>query len=156
VPPATPRPIAKRYGWRLTAAGSWGLAAIGLLAAGVILSGLGIGLPVSRLTQELNAAGSFLLGGGILVGGWRWEQAKQAVEVLRTGKATRGVVTQVDEAGGGRERWVIRYRFSVDGQEYTGQVRTHNPPEAGPQVGQAVSVLYLPKTPGQNALYPHP
>jgi hypothetical protein len=164
LPPPPPRPIANRYVWRLLASDGWAIAAFVLLLLGLIFSLVGMGLTAGIVTAfvgiPFTGLGSLLLGAGLIMGGWRYADAQQVVEVLRVGEAVEGQITQVEEnlhvRVDMRHPWLIRYQFRRDGQVYAGQVSTLNPPGAALQPGQPAYVLYLPKSPQRNVLYPHP
>jgi hypothetical protein len=51
---------------------------------------------------------------------------------------------------------MIEYQFTVNGRNYHGQVSTLNSLGGIFQAGKSVSVLYLPESPENNAIYPHP
>ena len=163
-PPPPPRPIANRYIWRLLCSDGWAIAAFVLLLLGAIFTLVGIALTLGIVTAfvglPFDALGSVLLGAGILIAGWRYQDAQKTLEVLRVGEAVEGQIAAVDENLQVRinmsHPWVIHYQFSLDGQTYAGQVSTLNPPGAALQPGQPAYVLFLPHAPGRNVLYPHP
>jgi hypothetical protein len=84
----------------------------------------------------------------------------KVVTVLRVGQAVLGQIieTQANYSVviNGRNPWVIRYQFQVEGQEYTGSVTTLNQPREQLQAGKSVYVLYLSESPKWNSIYPHP
>jgi hypothetical protein len=163
-PPPSPRPISRRYAWRLLSSDGWAIVAMVFLLLGVIFSLLGVGLTLGVVTAFVGipfaGIGSLLLGAGLVVGGWRYQEAQQVVEVLRVGQAVEGQIVQVEENPSvqvnGRNPWMISYRFHYNGQDYAGKVTTLNTPGAALQPGQPAYVLYLPQTPARNVLYPHP
>ncbi len=163
-PPPPPRPIGSRYAWRLLAADGAAIAAGVFGLVGAIFAVVGGALTLGGVTAFVGLP--FLLLGLVFlaaagsVGAWRWQEAQKVVEVLRDGQAVEGQISQVEQnlyvQVNGRSPWVIRYRFTVQGQEYSGQVSTLNPPGAALQAGQRACALYLPKNPQQNTLYPRP
>jgi len=163
-PPPAPRLISGKYTWRLLITDSWGIVAFvfGLLA--VIFSFLGAGLTLVIVTALVGIP--FLLIGLIFlvvalgVGTWRYDRARQVVNVLRIGESTQGQIMDVQKNYSVRVNrqhpWVIRYQFQVNGQNYEGNVRTLNPVGASLQTGKTVCILYLPNAPQWNSIYPHP
>jgi hypothetical protein len=164
MPPAAPRPISDRYVWRLLSADGWAITACIFGLLGVIFSLVGAGLTVAVVTA---CAGIPLLllglaflgsGGGLLV--WRHREAQQALRVLREGDSVVGRITELREnvsvRVNGRNPWIYRYEYQVNGQTYIGQVSTLNPPAPQMQVGKAARILYLPTEPNKSSMYPHP
>ena len=163
-PPPAPRPISKRYGWRLLSADGWSIAAFVFGLLGIIFSLVGSGLIIGIITAFVGLP--FLLlgiiflgtGGGVFL--WRYQEMQKVVDVLREGEATRGHIAEVTEnysvTINGRHPWIIRYQFQVNGQSLDGNVTTLNQPGQQLQEGKAVCVLYLPSAPKWNSIYPHP
>lgn len=99
-----------------------------------------------------------LVGGGLVY--WRYENARQMVNILRAGQAALGEITQVAQnyhvRVNGRYPWVIQYRFTVHGQDYPGKLSTLSQPDLSHQPGRPVYVLYQHDNPEKNTLYPSP
>ena len=163
-PPPAPRLISGRYTWRLLFTGSWGIVALVFGLLGVIFSFVGAGLTLVIVTAFVGIP--FLLIGliflvvALAVGTWRYDHARQVVNVLRIGKSTQGQITDVREdysvRVNRRHPWVIRYQFQVNGRNCEGSVRTLNPAGASLQTGNMVWILYLRSAPQWNSIYPHP
>jgi hypothetical protein len=115
------------------------------------LVALFIGLPFAGLGIAFLAAGLPLLI-------WRHQRAQRTLEVLRTGEAALGTIMDVYEnhhiSVNNRHPWVIRYRFSVLGEEREGKATTLRTPGLEQRSGQPVYILYLKDDPGQNTIYP--
>jgi hypothetical protein len=163
-PPPAPRPISGKYAWRLLFTDSWGIVALIFGLLGVIFSFVGAGLTFVIVTAFVGIP--FLLIGliflvvALAVGTWRYDHARQVVNVLRIGESTQGQIIDAQRDYSVRVNrqhpWVIRYRFQVNGQNYEGNVRTLNPVGARLQTGRMVWILYLPNAPQWNSIYPHP
>jgi hypothetical protein len=163
-PPSAPRPISNRYAWRLLSTDGWAISALVFGILGVVFSPLGAVLTIVSVTAFVGipflCLGVTFLGvaGGVFL--WRYQQTQQVVNVLREGEATRGQITEIREnysvTINGRYPWIIRYQFQANGQSQDGKVTTLNPPGLALQVGNPVSVLYLPTDPKWNSIYPHP
>lgn len=163
-PPPAPRPIADRYAWTLMFTDGWAVAALVFSILGAVFTLVGFVTTIAIITAFIGLP-FLVLGLGFLIGGLaiiqrRLKSARETVEVLKTGQATEGQITGLEENYNVRinERhpWTIRYMFQVGGQNYTGQVNTLNMPGPLLQPGQPAWVLYLPNTPQRSALYPHP
>jgi hypothetical protein len=80
--------------------------------------------------------------------------------MLRVGEAVQGEILDVTQNYAVRVNrqhpWVIRYTFQVQGRAYTGQVSTLHALGPSLRAGAPICVLYQPKNPLQNTLYPHP
>ena len=163
-PPPPPRPVSGGYVWRLLTADGWAIACLVFGLVGAIFTLVGVPLALAVITAFVGipfaGLGLLFLGGAAVVGVWRYREARQAVEVLRTGEAVEGRIVEVAENMAvrinGRNPWAIRYEFSVGGRPYEGRVSTLTAPGAALQPGQPACVLYLPQAPEQNGLYPHP
>ena len=163
-PPPAPRVISGRYTWRLLLTDSWGVAALVFGLLGVVFSFVGAGLAFVAATASVGIPFSLLgliaLVAALAVGKWRYDRARQVVNVLRIGESTRGQIIDVQEdltvRVNRQHPSVIRYQFQVSGQDYEGNVRTLNPVGARLQAGRMVWVLYLPSAPKWNSIYPHP
>ena len=163
-PPPAPRAIAGSYAWRLLFSDGWAIGAFVLGLLGLIFSAMGIVFTLLIVTAFIGIPflllGLPLLGAGGAVGWWRFRKMQKLVVVLREGSAARGEIVELLEVFSvtvnGRHPWVIRYRFQVNGRNQTGSVTTLNQPGDNLQVGNPVSVLYLPNSPQWNSLYPHP
>jgi hypothetical protein len=163
-PPSAPRPISDKYVWRLLFSDGWAIAALVFVLLGVIFSFTGAGLVIGIITAFVGLP-MLLLGlvflviaGTVLY--WRYNEMQKIVNVLKVGEATRGQVVEAQENYSveinGRNPWVIRYQFQVNGQDFTGNVSTLNPVGDKLQAGKTVWVLYLPTAPQLNSIYPHP
>ena len=163
-PPSAPRPISKRYVWRLLSTDGWSIGAFVFGLLGVIFSLVGAGLTIGIITAFVGLP--FLLVGVtfIGIGGWvfiwRYQETQNVVNVLRDGEATRGQIVEIREnysvSINGRHPWIIRYQFQANGQSQEGRVTTLNQPGQQLQAGKAVYVLYLPMAPKWSSIYPHP
>ncbi len=164
VPPPAPRPISGKYVWRLLSSDGWAVASFVFFLLGAIFASVGGALTLAIVTAFVGIPfflmGIAFLGGGGGVLAWRYREAQNIVNVLRTGEATRGEVVEVTEnyavQVNGRHPWIVRYRFQADGRTYEGAVRTLNRPDPQLQVGAPASVLYLPEDPQWSSIYPHP
>jgi hypothetical protein len=164
VPPAAPRSISDRYIWRLLSTDGWSIAAFVFGILGFVFTMLGVGLSTSQITAFVGipflVSGIFFLGTCIWVFVHQYQKMNKVVTVLRVGQAVLGQIieTQANYSVviNGRNPWVIRYQFQVEGQEYTGSVTTLNQPREQLQAGKSVYVLYLSESPKWNSIYPHP
>ncbi len=164
MPPAAPRPISDRYGWRLLFADGWAIVALVFCLLGFIFSIVGLALTLGRITAFVGIPFlllglAFLVSSGGLLG-WRYQKARQVVRVLREGDSTLGQISAVQQnysvRVNGRYPWIIGYDFQVNGQTYAGMVTTLNQPGTQLQVGKAVWILYLATNPQLSSIYPHP
>jgi hypothetical protein len=167
IPPAAPRPISNRYLWRLLSTDGWSIAGCVFGVLGLVFGAVGAGLSVGAHAAATALVGipflalglAFLIAAGISLG-WRYQEMKKVVGVLREGSPTRGRVTGVSEnysvRVNGRHPWVIGYEYQVDGTTYPGKVSTLNPPGQELQEGLPVTVLYLATHPARSSIYPHP
>ena len=163
-PPPAPRPIASRYAWKLLVTDGWAIASFVFILLGVIFSLVGAPLALVVVTAFVGipfvGLGLLLLVAGVILAVWRYRETQNMMDVLRIGEAVEGQIVQVEEnlhvRVNMRHPWVIRYQFLVNGQTVEGQVSTFNPPGAALQPGRKAYVLYLPKAPRRNVLYPHP
>ncbi len=167
IPPAAPRPISDRYLWRLLSTDGWSIAGAVLGVLGLVFSPVGAGLLLAAHAAVTAFVGipflvlglAFLVTAGISLG-WRYQEMKKVVGVLREGSPTQGRVTDVSENYSerinGRHPWRIGYEYQVDGSSYAGKVSTLNAPGQQLQAGAAVTVLYLPAEPARSSIYPHP
>ena len=163
-PPSAPRPISKRYVWRLLSTDGWSIAAFVFGLLGVVFSLVGAGLTIGIITAFVGLPFLLLwvtflgIGGGVFI--WRYQETQKVVKVLREGEATRGQIVEIREnysvSVNGRHPWIIRYQFQANGQNQEGKVTTLNQPGQQLQMGKAVRVLYLPIAPKWNSIYPHP
>ena len=164
MPPPPPRSISDRYIWKLLLADGWGIAALVFALLGAIFTPLGVALTIGIITAFVGVPfvgmGVLFLAGGVGVGAWRYKSAQQTVTVMRLGKAVQGKILEVNEVYNvevnGRHPWTIRYEYKISGQTYTGEITTLNRPGENLREGMGVCVLYLPDSPGKNALYPLP
>ncbi len=163
-PPPAPRPVPKSYVWRLLFTDGWSIAAFILGLVGFIFSLVGAGLTIGILTAFVGIPflllGLALLGAGIWVFVWRYQNALKIVNVLREGQTARGQITDLQEnysvTINGRHPWVIQYLFQANGQDQDGQVTVLSRPGEQFQAGRAVCILYLPDAPKWSSIYPHP
>ena len=163
-PPPAPRLISGKYTWRLLFTDVWGIVALVFGLLGVIFGFLGAGLTFVIVTAFVGIP--FLLIGllflvvALAIGAWRYDHARQVVNVLRIGESTQGHIIDVQQDHSVRVNrqhpWVIRYQFQANGQNYEGNVRTLNPVGAYLQAGKMVWILYLPNAPQWSSVYPHP
>ncbi len=164
VPPPAPRPISNNYAWKLLTSDGWAITAFILSLLGGIFSLVGVGLTIALITAFVGIPflllGLMLLGIGIALIIWRYQKSQQLVNVLRSGQATSGKITEARQnysvQVNGRSPWVIRYSFQAEGQEYAGIVSTLNQVGGNFHVGEHVCILYLPAAPQWNSIYPHP
>jgi hypothetical protein len=163
-PPPAPRLISGKYTWRLFFTDSWGIVALVFGLLGVGFSLVGAGLTFSILTASVGIPFLFIglafLVVALSVGTWRYDHARQVVNVLRIGESTQGRIIDVQKDHAVRVNrqhpWVIRYQFRVNGQDFEGSVRTLSPVGMRFQPGKMVWILYLPNAPQWSAMYPHP
>jgi hypothetical protein len=159
-----PRPFADNFAWKLVFSDGWAVASLVFLFMGVIFTITGIPLVFAIVTAfvglPFTGLGLLFLAAGAVIFNQRLQKARLTVKVLREGQAVLGQVTSVDMnynvRVNGRNPWIIQYSYQVAGKTYQGEVTTLNHPNPSLQGGKAVYVLYLPETPEQNALYPHP
>jgi hypothetical protein len=163
-PSPAPRPISNRYIWRLLAADGWAIAASIFTVLGLVFFPLGGVLTLGIITAFVGipflVLGTALLGTGVGLLVWRYQNAQKIVNVLRLGDAASGVVVALNEnvsvSVNNRHPWEIHYQFQVSGQDIEGQITTLNQPGPRLQVGKAVCVLFLPADAKWNSIYPHP
>lgn len=163
-PPPAPRSISNRYAWRLMR--SDGYAITGGIFAFLGFLFIVIGLPLVfaivtifvGLPFTLLGLGFLGVGVGLLV--WRHQQALRIVRVLRDGQAAEGRILTLEMNPSvrvnNRHPWEIEYQYQVFGREYVDRITTLNTPGPQHQPGQPVWILYLPQTPENSSLYPHP
>ena len=100
-PPSAPRPISKRYVWRLLSTDGWSIAAFVFGLLGVVFSLVGTGLTLGIITAFVGIPFLLLglaflgIGGGVL--NWRYKETQKVVNVLRVGEATRGQIIEIQE-----------------------------------------------------------
>jgi len=163
-PPAAPRPISDAYLWRLLTSDGGAIAALVFGILGLVFGVVGAVLTLRIITAFIGIP--FLLLGlvflavaGVLFQR-RYVSARQVVNVLRTGVAAPGEVVEIHQnfsvRVNGRYPWVIQYHFQANARDFTGTVKTFNPPGPQLQAGKAVYVLYLADAPQYNSIYPHP
>ena len=163
-PPPAPRPFADNYAWRLMFSDGWAIASMVFLLLGGIFTIIGIpltlalvtafvGLPFTGLGLTFLAAGAFFFRRS-------YQKARTTVKVLREGQTANGQIDSVamnySVRVNNRHPWIIKYSFQVMGKNYEGQVSTLDQPNLYLKTGNPAYVLYLPETPEQNSLYPHP
>lgn len=163
-PPLPPRPISGAYAWKLFWADAKGIVSAIFLILGVTFTVVGASLTVPVITAFVGLP--FLLIGMIFlaVSGpmvvQRYNEARKTVQVLREGDSTIGEITSVEQNMTVRVNhqhpWTIHYLYQVFGKNYEGSVSTLITP--GPQLtaGRSASILYLPSSPENSTLYPHP
>jgi hypothetical protein len=163
-PPPPPRPISDQYAWKLMSSDGWAIAALVFLILGAVFAPLGLILSIAIVTLFIGipflGMGILFLAAGFALGSRRLQEARNAVEVLRNGTPSTGEITLVEQNPNvrinNRNPWTVRYRYTLGGREYTGQVSTLNLPGPSLQPGHPVCVLYLPQFPERGVLYPHP
>ncbi len=163
-PPLPPRPIADSYAWRLLSSDGGAIVALVFLILGFVFTSLGGGLILGRVTAPVGIVfgtiGPLFLIVALGLGFWRYSRARRTVKVLREGQATEGRILDVRQnyhvRVNNRYPWVVRYTFQAEGRTLEGQVSTLNTPGPSLQAGKKASILYLPNSPENNALYPHP
>jgi hypothetical protein len=142
----------------------WSIAALVFTLLGGIFGLVGAGLTLGFVTAFVGipfmALGFAWLILGVSLMVWRYNRTLKVVEVLRDGVSARGEIVDVQEnfsvRVNHRHPWVIRYRFHINGETYTGEVSTLNPAGRDFREGNAVCVLFLPAEPQWNCIYPHP
>ncbi|MCL4257860.1 MAG: hypothetical protein KJZ53_04930 [Anaerolineales bacterium] len=162
-PPSPPRSIAPNYVWKILGQDGWVISMAVFVLLGFIFTVVGGGLTLGIITAFVGlpfvGIGLLFLGGGGAVIYWRYQQAVQTVEVLKSGRAKEGEIIGLEPNHSvrinGRMPWNIRYQFTLDGKLYEGVTSTLNNPQLTHAPGPAV-VLYLPEHPEKNQLYPHP
>jgi hypothetical protein len=163
-PPLPPRPISDRYVWKLLWADGWAVAGLVFFIIGSVFGILGIILTIIVITAFVGIPFAilgllfFCIGLGTLIG--RYYLKTKVVEVLRNGQAVQGEIESVTvnravEVNGANP-WTIGYRFRAQGAELHGKVTTLTPPDASLREGLPTWVLYLPDSPVNNVMYPHP
>ena len=163
-PPPSPRTVPHNYVWRILFTDGAAIAGGVFLLIGVIFGIVGIGLTVGIVTAFIGLpfAGLGLLfsvgGGAVLI--WRYEKARQTIQILRAGEAALGEILEVYQnfhvQVNGRHPWTVVYRYEVDGRMVGGKVTTLSRPDLAQQPWKAVYVLYSPGRPEQSTTYPHP
>jgi len=164
MPSPPPREISQNYFWRLFWQDAWTISASIFALLGAIFTMVGGGLTLGIVTAFVGipflGLGLLFLGASGYVLYWRYQIAQNAVNVLRLGLATQGEITALEPnysvRVNGRTPWNIKYKFSLDGEDYEGIVGTLNHPGFELQEGSPAVILYLPDKPENNQLYPHP
>jgi hypothetical protein len=131
---------------------------------GTIFTLVGVPLTLAMITAFVGipfaALGLIFLAGATTLGAWRYHEAGQMVEVMRTGEAVEGHIVELTQnlnvRINGRNPWVIRYEFHAAGKHYEGKVSSLKTPGPALLQGQRVCVLYLPQAPARNVIYPRP
>jgi hypothetical protein len=162
MPPSPPREISSSFAWRWLLTDGWSIAAFVFILLGGTFAITGLGLIAGIITAIIGIPFALLgiafLGGGLGIAYWRYQMAQNALNVLRHGQSTRGEISSVEPnynvRVNGRNPWTIGYRFTLDGQEYTGTVSTLNTPQVEP--GNPTAILYLANDPKHNGIYPRP
>jgi len=163
LPPA-PRTVSSSYVWKLLSNDGWAITALIFGILGLIFSLVGAGLTIGIVTAFVGLPflllGLLFLGLGAGLSVWRYHEAQQVVRVIREGEVTSGQISELQEnysvEVNGRHPWVIQYQFQVNGLNQQGRLTTLTQPGGHLQIGQTVSVLYLPSAPDRNSIYPHP
>lgn len=158
-PPPPPRAFKETLVWKKLGSDGWAIAALTFLILGIVFTVTGVPLIFAFLIGiPFVLLGLAFLGAGIALGVWRYQQAKQMVEILRTGQAVLGTIVEVAQnyhvEVNGRNPWTISYRFQVRDREYEGEATTLRPLGFTHREGQSVYVLYLESDPAQNTIYP--
>ncbi len=164
-PPPAPRPISDSYARRMLWTDGGAIAGAVLTFVGGMFAMVGAGLTIALVTAFIGIIfvplGLLLLGIGLYLLYWRYNEKKKIVEVLRNGQAVVGQITDVREDYNvlinNRHPWIIEYEFRPNGSlQSFGKVTTLNTPGPHLQTGRETYVLYMPQAPSQNTLYPHP
>jgi len=163
-PPPPPRTVSGSYVWRVLGADGWAIACLVFGLLGTIFTSVGVPLTLARVTAFVGIPfavfGLLSLAAATALGAWRYREAQQTVEVMRTGEVVEGRIVELTQnlsvRINGRSPWVIRYEFVTAGQAYEGQASTLKTPGPALQQGQRACVLYLPQAPARNVLYPRP
>jgi len=163
-PPPPPREISKNYARKLMMGSGWGLSAAIFAFIGAIFFFLGLLLSALVVTAfvgiPFTGMGAIFGVFGFIVLKAQYDKASRTVEVLKHGRDTEGLVTEVEQnlmvRINGRNPFIISYGYTVDGRHFKGSVQTlHNPFPVYRQ-GCGAWVLYDPGSPETSTLYPHP
>lgn len=163
-PPLPPRKIPNKVMRRMLLTDAGVITGSIFLFIGVIFFVVGMALVLAIITLPVGLpfAGMgfiFLIIGGILFF-WRYENARQIVNILRDGQSALGEIKHVAQnyhvRVNHRYPWVIQYRFKVHGEIYQGKLSTLSQPNLSQQPGKAVYVLYQQDNPEKSTLYPSP
>jgi membrane protein implicated in regulation of membrane protease activity len=154
--------VPNSYVGRIFVADGWTIAGGVLTLLGGIFGLVGLILTLTLVTAfaglPFAGLGALLLVIGVPVLIWRYTEARNMVEVLRTGDAVRGEIVEVYQSFhvqiNGRHPWTVVYRFQADGQEYGGKVTTLSRPDLSRQPGRPVYVIHARRAPQQNTIYP--
>lgn len=163
-PPLPPRAISDSYTWKLLWADGSAIVGLVFLMIGFITGIVGIALSVAAVTAfvgiPLAIFGILFFGIGLGLSYWRYQQKAKVVQVLRKGHAVQGQIDLVRVNHtveiNGVNPWEIRYHFDAQGKDFSGKVTTLTQPNASLREGMPTWVLYLPDSPQNNAIYPHP
>jgi uncharacterized protein DUF3592 len=90
--------------------------------------------------------------GGPLLAQKLMEDSARATELQASRLSTEAVVTEVRRSRENKPRVTIRYRYSVEGQEFANRVQLRRDDPIGRTVktGYRIRVLYLPSEPGRS------
>jgi membrane protein implicated in regulation of membrane protease activity len=163
-PPPPPRQVPGGYARRILFTQATGIVGLVFAILGAVFFPLGLALSLAVVTLAVGLP-FLVLGVAFLAVAWlllgsRYRKAQATVEILRSGQAALGEITQVYEnlhiQVNGRFPWTIGYRFEVHGHGYAGRVTTLSRPGLAEQPGKPVYVLYRADDPGQNTIYPNP
>ena len=161
-PPPAPRSVPRNYLSRQLLTDGGAIAGGVLALIGSIFTVVGgvltvvvvtafVGIPFLLLGVLMGAAGAGLLY-------WRYKWVRTRMDVLESGRAAEGEITNVFENRSvevnGRHPWVVAYTFRTSSGQFDGQASTLSrlPPHLQP--GARVHVLFNHLRPAENVLYP--
>ena len=161
-PPPAPRQVPRNYLSRQLIADGGAIAGGVLALIGAIFTLVGgvltivivtafVGIPFLLIGLAMGASGAAVLY-------WRYKQVRARMDVLESGSAAEGEVTNVFENHSvevnNRSPWVVEYVFRTPAGQMEGRGTTLNrlPPHL--QTGAQVHVLYNRERPAENVLYP--
>jgi hypothetical protein len=153
-PPEPPRQLPKGFAFRLLWSGNV------LVLVGTIFGGVGAVMFLPILVVFPPAALLpliFMILGFVLFRIGR-RGAKRTLKAFAEGTAVAGELADVSrdqsEATNGQHPWKLTYHFNVDGAVHEGSATSYDSTVGKRAAGQPVWVLYLPKDPAQNTIYP--
>lgn len=163
-PPLPPRSISDRYVWKLLWTDGWAVFALVEFILGLVFGITGIALSFAVVTAFVGIPfaiiGFLSFFASVVIFVWRYQVKSKVVQVLREGQAVQGEIESVtvnrSVEVNGANPWTIGYRFHAQGADLRGKVSTLTPPDASIREGMPTWVLYLPDSPENNAIYPHP
>lgn len=100
----------------------------------------------------------FFMTGGFFMFRLGWVHASRVLRAFRRGLAIRGEVYECrldrTQSMNGEHPFKLTWHFTVEGQQYEGTLTSFDSTLGSRARGQPVWVLYVPKDPAQNTLYP--